>query len=53
MLMAFAVWLLAVPGCEQKEEEPVFKLQSPAVDVEVKKSDKGVDVEVKGKGRDE
>lgn len=48
LLAALAMSLFAALGCKQKEE-PVFKLKAPGVDVEVQKTDKGVDVDVKEK----
>jgi hypothetical protein len=48
LLAALVLSLFAYPGCKQ-ETEPVFELKAPGVDVEVQKSDKGVDVKVREK----
>lgn len=52
--LVFAGLALALPlllGCERREK--VFELDSPAVDVEVEKSDGGVEVDVKKDGESE
>ena len=48
LLAVLVLSLFACPGCEQ-EKEPVFELKAPGVDVEVQKSDNGVDVKVREK----